>query len=383
VQVPIMPFRLEELEAVLAGYAGTGVPLVAAEGGALRAGGFSDDPGLYVVVPLLARAFGLDAAGGVAAFVVGMAALAFVVGGAGLLWLARGVAGRVAAVGFAALVALLCLYVGDVYAVAPAVTLAFVPWVLVAWRDGRAAPLLAMLALVGAFAGMANAVRSHAGTGLVVFALVLLAVGGGAARRRVRGVAALVAGAALAALGLHGLERTRDAFLSERVAAYAPPPSRHPFWHSVYIGLGYTDNPHVPAYRDEVAMARVAELDPAAGFLSPRYEATLRAEVFRIARANPLFAVENLAAKAGVVLFHFLLFLNVGAIALLRRRVRPPVLAALLAGAAFNALFGLLVVPILPYLSGLAAFAALLGALSFGTAIDAPTHRAGRPAGAA
>lgn len=370
-QFPIMPFRLSELEAVIAGYEKTGVPLIAIHGGSLRPAGFSDDPGLYAVVPWVARVAGLDAAAAVSVFVIALLGAAFVIGATGLLLLCRGHFARAFAVMAALCVAVVGLYVGDVYAVAPAIVLAIVPWFLVVWRRAPVSVLTGFLILGGVAMGWAHWMRSHSATGVLLFIAVILAVDGWPARRRSRAIAGagLLLGLVAAGLWTRALVHQRDAYLAAAAPGYVAPEPRHPFWHSVYIGLGFTDNPHVSEYRDEIAMARVATLAPAAGFLSPRYEAVLRAEVLRIARENPLFFAQNIFAKLGVVVFFLLLFANLGLLAAAVHPLPRPLALAFAAGIAFSSLFGLLVVPLLPYLSGFAAFAALFCILAVDEAL--------------
>ena len=362
VRLPIMPFRLEELTATVAGYHATGVPLVAREGGTLRAAGVGDDVGLFAVVPWVARAAGLDAAAALNAVLVAIVATGAALGLAGLVLLCRHAAARIFAVVGALAVALVGFRVGDVYVVPLAVSFAFAPWFLVAWRRAGTAGLVVFLLVAGVVLGWAHTVRSHAGTGALLFATVIVVADrGSAARRRALAVGAVVAGLAAAGLWTRALVDRRDAYLHATLPGYVVPEPRHPFWHSVYIGLGYTDNPFVAEYRDEVAMARVEALRPGTRFLSSAYESTLRDEVVRIAVAHPSFLAQNLSAKVGVVLFYFVIFANIGIVAAVRAPLPPRLAAALLAGAAFNTLFGILVVPILPYLSGLAAFAVLIG----------------------
>jgi hypothetical protein len=46
---------------------------------------------------------------------------------------------------------------------------------------------------------------------------------------------------------------TRDAFLKAHQPNYHPVLRQHPFWHTVYIGLGYLSNDYGLAYKDIVA----------------------------------------------------------------------------------------------------------------------------------
>ena len=49
---------------------------------------------------------------------------------------------------------------------------------------------------------------------------------------------------------------------------------QHPMWHSIYIGLGYLPNDLGLRYRDDVATAKVRELAPDSGYLTPNTSLT-------------------------------------------------------------------------------------------------------------
>ena len=71
-----------------------------------------------------------------------------------------------------------------------------------------------------------------------------------------------------------------------------------------------------------------------------------------------------------VVLGHALLFGNIGWLIFLHRRPVWAIDLAFLAAIAVNSLFGILVVPVRPYLLGLIAYSALFGAISFVLAFE-------------
>ena len=86
-------------------------------------------------------------------------------------------------------------------------------------------------------------------------------------------------------------------------------------WHSVYIGLGYLPNDLGIRYRDDFAIAKVNELAPDSGYLTPQYEAVLRGEVARVAREHPGFVLRTVVAKLWALGVHLLWFANIGLLA--------------------------------------------------------------------
>ena len=143
----------------------------------------------------------------------------------------------------------------------------------------------------------------------------------------------------------------------------------HAFWHSAYIGFGYLSNEVVTSYNDQVAYDKVQSLVPGTLYESPEYQHILRRQVWLLVRQHPQLVLYTLAAKLGVICSMFLVFANVGLIAV--KRVRKPLGLELpfWTGIVFNALFGILVIPSVAYLLGFITFATLYGAVSVDCAL--------------
>ena len=85
---------------------------------------------------------------------------------------------------------------------------------------------------------------------------------------------------------------------------------------------------------------------------------------------HPYFFLTTVAAKAGVLLMFLCVYGNLGWIAASLYRKPAVIDVAFGIGAAFNATFGLLVIPRSTYCAGLVTFAALFGIVSIGFALD-------------
>jgi hypothetical protein len=137
--------------------------------------------------------------------------------------------------------------------------------------------------------------------------------------------------------------------------------TKHVFWHSVYIGLGYVDNEYIPHYLDEVAMQKVYSIDPSIKYLSKEYEEVLKNETFKFIKEHKMIAIQNFGAKFGVMFLYFLIFSNIGFYCFYASKNRKnrefflPCLCAL----CFNAIFGFLVVPSVNYLLGFVSFSVI------------------------
>jgi len=373
----LMPSRYDQLRSALEGFHRTGVPLVAFDGNSFYGAGFSDDLGEYYLIPKLASLLDLKLPTAVDVFLGTILCASFLVGFVGFVFLfRRGLSRTVALIGLFLL--FLCTFrEGDVYVVLSSTAVALVPWLLYFVQRGVADGwFVAFASGAGLCAGFANLIRSHSGTGFMLFMAiaVLFALRCGW-RSRIVLIAVTVAACVAPSLYFRTLCDRRDAYLNAMQPARPPIQEQHPFWHSVYIGFGFLSNEMVPAYSDEVAVDKVAAISPGAHYLSAEYEAVLKKEVFSLIRHHSSFVVLTLAAKLGVICFALLLSANVGLFAAALYPKTWPIEVAFWVAIAFSSLFGLLVIPYPKYLLGFMAFAALYAVVSVDHALEARGNR--------
>ncbi len=339
------------------------MPLVGFEGHAFKPAGFTDDVGIYYIVPRIATWLGLDMGRSVDVFLGGMVLLSLATGMAGVFLLYRRWSVRCVAFLMLAGVSVVALNVGDVYIVYSSAVIAMVPWCLYLYRRGSGSPghIVAGF-MAGILIGVANFLRSHSGTAVLIFLLSLIVSYPRADRTKKALLAAVVLlGILLSSMPFRLAVWERDRFLARNAPGYGAALARHPFWHSIYIGFGYLINEHGIRYDDEVAARKVREISPKAGYVSAEYERILRGETFRLALRHPLFVLRTIFAKAGVLFLFLLVFANIG---FLFRKRFPQDCAeekSFFASLAFSAFPGILVIPQPIYLLGYIAFAALYG----------------------
>ena len=354
----VMGTRLNMLEEAYKGLETTGVSLVAYRDGKPYGAGFTDDIGTYAVIPKLAQWLELSIPQAINVFYYSVICVSLVIGLMGVYFLYENAKERIIAFFGVFAIALYSAKIGDVYVFAPCAAMSMVPWLLYAIRRPSNTKLFIWLAPIGGFLiGTLHFMRSHSGTAVALFMLVLLIFKyRGSVKDKTLVCCAMMGAMAIPVLAFGSLVRRSEHFIKTQDAQYESGLHKHPFWHSVYIGLGFVRNPYVTDYKDEVAVAKVKSIDPSVGYVTKEYEAILKREVLKI--RNFSFWITNFGAKTGVVLFYFLVFANAG---LILRMVRGgfdydlPFLAALL----FSALPGILVVPDRDYLVGLNAFALL------------------------
>lgn len=370
-RIPLMTDRYTWLNDVNAGWQITHVPLVGYVDGTVLPIPCADDTGLFYIVPLLARSSHKSIDFTIDMFLLGTILAAALVGLLGLWIATRAVWRRAFAIAVVLAVVYLSVRVGDVYSMQAAVVLAFVPWSLFTFQrnyDSQRHYLFAIVA--GLSFGLAQWVRTHAGTLVILFLLVLIFGASLTAARKAVLIGLLLASFSIPLLYAKLLVHRRDTYLSGIDHSYHPQPAHHPLWHNLYIGLGYLNNPHVSGYYDVVGTDAVAVVDSHAIYGSNEYELVLKRLVLQIVRKDPYFILYTYAAKLGVVLIILLLSANVGLVASILFPKSLAVEMAFWVAMVFGALPGLIAIPVPQYLTGMIAMAVLYNYVSVCHALD-------------
>jgi hypothetical protein len=368
----LMSSRYWQLQEAVAGYAKTDVALVSARGDSLLPAGFGDDVGMYYFIPKLSSATHLPLEQTIPLFFITVVSAGFLCGCVGSFflfksWLARGFAVLALAV-----VTLATWLSGDVYVVSPSLVMAVLPWALYVFREPVLQKrLLIFLFVAGGVIGLAQHVRSHSGTAMLIFiASLLLLVLKGHVSQKIKLAVVLIVGYAIPIIWFQSLIAERDNYLTQTQSGYVKSVARHPFWHPFYVGFGFLNNPYGIIVLDQNAFERAKAISPTVVLCSDEYEQILKNEIITIVKKDPLFVMRTVFAKAGVIAFYILLFGNLGLIAAyLYPKPWQHELSFWLA-IAFNALFGILLVPNFPYLVGMAAAVAFYNVVSLDFAID-------------
>lgn len=378
--LPLMGIRYVDLLRAQRGLFCSGVPLVAFDGLRYRpAAAWSDDPGLYFLVPELARVTGLNIADSADVLVASSVVLAAVMGLWGFLKTAETVAGRCIGIIAFLLMVIQVLRIGQVYALGVVPAIACAPWIIFfALRERLTSGSVLTMVVSGFLAAIANAIRSHSGLALLVFAVVMV-FGVYKVRLTVRVVTALslLAGLASAALVLHHIYDQRDEFLRHQPGAVVESAGGHVFWHSVYIGFGFVGNSDVPAYRDDVAFNKAYQTRPDVTPYTSEYEQVMRDQVLNLARKRPVLVAGNVAIKLAIIFLYCLIFTNVGLYAAVIAPKEIAVESAFLLAIGMGVLPGILVVPVKPYILGGIVFCVIYAAFGVDYALQ-NTEKKGR-----
>lgn len=363
----LMPIRFQELSEAVAGLERTGIPLVSVRGDSLiPTAGYTDDVGMYYLASKLAAFFHLSAAAAWDVFFFLILIPCFAIGFIGMM---RVLETQVAKVFYAVMCAILFVTVylsGDIYALSPSLAMLIVPY-LIRFSKSDSKPSASHWAiwfLFGIGIMLAHLIRSHSATAIVlVFGVLFFFEKRWTVREKLLSLVVIAVGMLAVQVFFKTRYAERDAYLAKLQPNYVVPPQVHPFWHNVYIGFGFLDNDYGIRYQDEIGFKKAKEISPTVFLLGDEYERILREETFALIKKNSLFVIRTLSAKAGVIGFYLLLFMNIGLFCALRYGLNWQMEVALLSGMAFNALPGLLAVPYIPYLTGSFAFAVIYGTM--------------------
>jgi hypothetical protein len=335
--------------------------------------GYSDDQGIYVIVPVLSHWLGQSDPIAVLRWLwIAAWALALLFNAAVLRSLFRS--------SWAALLApptlLVCILsfgFGDIYWIAAWVVVTFIPLLILLARN-RPRRLWAALVLIALVAGIGTAIRSNAGLPVALAAAAVAVMAG----RRWPSRVTVVVVVALAYLtptwvALPAIREHRDRRVGVNLSANTP--TSHPLWHPLYAGLGYTSNRYGIHYDDSYAGAAAQEADPGVSYLSPAYASALHRQVDALIEHDPGFVAKVEAEKAVVELSHagpyvLLLALMLPAALTARgsARLRRRELALFLPALVIGALPAIVAVPFRDYELTLLAPLGVLGLLAIGSA---------------
>jgi hypothetical protein len=335
--------------------------------------GYSDDQGIYVIVPQLSYWLGQSNPTAVLRWL-------WVAAWTSTLLLSTVVFRSLFRSRWAWLLApptlLVCIVsfgFGDVYWVSAWEVVTFLPLVIVLARKRPRHGWLALV-LIALIAGVLTTIRSEAGLPIALAAAAIVVVGSGRWPLRVVVIAAIaLAYLAPTAIVMPAIREHRDHRIGIDLSAEEP--TSHPLWHSLYIGLGYTSNRFGIHYLDADGAAAAQESDPGVRFLSPAYSTALHRQVDALITHDPGFVAKEEGEKIFVEVFlavPYLLLLALllpGAVAARGpARLRAFELALFAPALVIGALSPILAIPIRFYEQMLLAALGTIGLLTIGSA---------------
>jgi hypothetical protein len=296
----LMTSRYVEILQAARGKHCTGTATVAFDGHNFVQTGMSDDPGLEELIPSISSLTGMSLVDTFDLTTFAIIAMGILVGYAGFWRVYPNRRARWIGAAVFICLGLAEAEIADVYFYQTSPLIAGIPWVLYFAVSRKSFGFYLSATLLAFSCSWCSMVRI--GTSLICMAfLVTLLIGRCSIKKMFVPLLLIILACIPSVLVERRLITRRDAVL----ASLGESPitvNRHPIWHSIYIGLGFIPNSQVPEYRDSVGIDKVRSIDASAPYTSAKYELILRREVLNIAKHSPMLLVENLAAKAGIVI---------------------------------------------------------------------------------
>ena len=330
------------------------------------------DIGVYYFVPLVARLFDLNAQQAASCFFYGVIGFSLALSLAGTLLLFRSWVIRGLTLLGLTWLGIISINSGSVYSVPPATVAAVLPWFMYFSRKNQLTPLfLGVGFLSGVTIGFSHSIRVHGATGMVLFmGVVIVFLIQYPPKEKLKLAAAIVMGLLVPILCFSYLTEKRDAYLMQQTENYQPTKRGNLFWHSIYIGFGYLNNPMGIEYKDSAAFDKVRSISPDTVIYSKEYVEILKEETFRIIKTHKNFVLHTVFAKIGALLFFFLYSANLGLIAAYFYPKKRALESAFLIAILFSTAPGILVMPFRNYIMGYIALSFFYGLVSLNEAVE-------------
>lgn len=368
----IMGCRLLGLQHIIDGYIKTGVPLIGFDGSNIVPFLVGDDIGMYVFVPQIVRLFSLTLQQALNLFFYSIMGGSFALAFIGFFLLYTTLATRVTA--FTGLSFLLYFvlkfHIQDVYLAYLAGSLTTIPLFLYFLTKKRESlGFYYFMIASGSAASALHYIRAHSALGALLFMVTLILTQQFISyKKKMLLLGCLALGLALPIAYFKSVIHTYETYAHKEIHNFNEFPTRHPFWHTIYLGfsfLNYSNEDNI-RYDDEFAYARAQKLAPDISHTKDfdAYEKILKNETFSLWKKQPYFFVYTVFAKIGILFLFFLLFANLG---LFTRFFWPQpwnLELAFLIGLGCYALFPLIALPDFTYCTGFITLSTLYGITS-------------------
>lgn len=347
-----MDSRRQGLQETLIGLQQSGEPLIAFSNNQYKTSSYTDNLGGYFFIPKLANWLNISIDSAIDIFYGGLIIIAFIIS---CIWLYKSVkASKLLLYPVIILVAIsvIAFVIGDVYTASFFSVFFLIPIFFLSLSNKQLWKKIVLFVLIGILIGFSNFIRSQAGTVVLVFFFSYLIL-----NKEIRILNKIYLSVSLL-IGLTIFNFWHDDVISKRnrflisQGTNIEQIDRHPLWHSVYIGLGYLDNDLGIKYLDEIASEKVASIKSNVVYCSEEYENILKDEFYKIVKKQPIFFIQTMMAKTGMILLLFLIFSNVGLYFIIKSIKDFRTLIPFVLSLVFSAIPAILVMPRFSYLIG-------------------------------
>ncbi len=356
--------RVEVMRSALEVWKETGIPLLREVKGALIPVwyGGGDDIGIYYFIPWFARTGGLSLAYAIHYWDLLITLMGEAVALSGFLFLSHTKMRKLISLVGVTGISVVTWHLGNVY-ILPFFAFSFFPWIVVFLQSNRHKSLYGYWVLIGVVIAFSGSIRMYSGAALLVAGLTTTFLYTEKIKKAVLCFLLMAAGYSAYSYWFSVIkQKSADAsVLLNTHCAHQLYEQQHVFWHSIYAGFGFITNDLGIDYSDSCALLRAKAIDPEIIYCSKEYDDVLKDEVMALCIHHFQFVLRVLFAKAGVLLFYFLKFANLGLLCAFFYRKPWYIEMAYLFALLVSALPGLVTIPLAWYLGGFFTVATFYG----------------------
>lgn len=203
----------------------------------------------------------------------------------------------------------------DSYWIQQWVLLIAVPILLILWKYPWRTGFLGLVIIVGLASSLAESVRSYSGLGVIISLIAIIIYKLGWKKSLMSAIPiTIVSYLLISTIIINGIIAHRN----KENPVFAKEDSAHPFYHSVYIGIANgKPNKYGIKYLDGYGDEQVHKVNPEARYLSSEYNSIIKGLYFDLWKSDPMFIMNNYLSKIkqlavmGIISVKFILCLIV------------------------------------------------------------------------
>ena len=346
----IMSFRLNELNSSIEGIDNTGVFGISGNPENYHIAGISDNPGLYIFGQILHYLFNLNSNQILDIYYFFFIGLGFLFYVLGIFLFTKITHVRIVSILAVVFLTKFIVDIKDLY-IMSYFSASFILLLLSTLKLKNIKIILFIFFIVGFILSISNITRMHSATPVLIFFITFLLFQIQNIYKKSLIIMFFLGGFYSFNLLFNStIIETRNNFLSE-LNSRNTLESQHPFWHSIYIGLGYINNNTVAKYRDEIGFEKAKSINPEVIIYSKEYEDILKKETLKFIYENTNFFFYQLSVKIGIIITLMFTFMGLFGIYFLRSASYKDFIPFFMS-ISFSILPGIMVIPVLQYLTG-------------------------------
>lgn len=312
-----------------------------------------DDMGLFLYVPILSNIFNIDVLHGAAIFFILLISVFALVTGI-CFWL-HTISYTVLFLGLCGLIRLCYVLqkINDLYVIY-AFSYIGVSLILFSLYKKSTYALYGLVFFIGLICSFSGIVRIYSDLPVLIFCGIVSWFNSiFSKKQKIIAFVFCLIGYAIPQVHLRSCLQKREAFLQQHGGVRYDQPTKHLFWHNIYIGFGFLQNNKGIEWSDSCGANAATKVNAKAVYGTLLCENVTKQLVFNLFKEDRYFFMTTLFAKLGVIFLFFLLYFGpIGLICSYFWSKPWYIELAFFSALSISALPGLLTLPVVQYLAG-------------------------------